>query len=175
MYIGNLLLTWYLNYRYNYCSHYKKGFIVVMKKNTKVKKKKMALLKNLLLLIVLMLSSSSISVVLSLTLFDWQILITNTSKNQTLTTHCATNGEDIGTMALQPFAKQAFLDHVLVKQRSLASCDMSLGNKRGRFDVFDSDRGDLKRCADKTCVWNVNEDGLFLDINNQYLLQYQWP
>ncbi|KAK4425344.1 hypothetical protein Salat_1728400 [Sesamum alatum] len=110
----------------------------------------------------------------SVTLFDWTILIVNDSKSQTLTTHCQTNGVDIGTKTLNPSGKQAFLCPVLVKQRTVATCDMTLGNSHGRFDVLDFDR-DRNRCVDKACLWHVNENGLFLVINGQLVLQYPWP
>ncbi|KAI3469917.1 hypothetical protein Pfo_026580 [Paulownia fortunei] len=128
--------------------------------------------KNLLLLFFLL--NAFIPFGFPLTLYDWQVLIANDSKNQALTTHCYTNGDDIGTRTLGPSDKQAFLSPVLVKERSLASCDMTLGKLHGRFDVFDSDR-DSHRCVDKTCIWKVNENGLFLVINGQLVLVYQWP
>ncbi|KAK4406045.1 hypothetical protein Sango_0611000 [Sesamum angolense] len=126
------------------------------------------------LLKILFLLNSFIPLALSVTLFNWTILIINDSKNQALTTHCQTNGDDIGTKTLSPAEKQAFLCPVLVKQRTVASCDMTLGNLHGRFDVLDWDR-DRNRCVDKACLWHVNEDGVFLLLNGQWVLQYTWP
>ncbi|KAI3469916.1 hypothetical protein Pfo_026579 [Paulownia fortunei] len=128
--------------------------------------------KNLLLFFFLL--NAFIPFVFSLTLYDWQILITNDSKNQTLTTHCYTNGDDIGTRALRPSGKQAFQCPVLVKKRTLASCDMTLGKLRQHVDLFDSDR-DIGMCADKTCIWKVNEIGFYLNIFGRFVLIDQWP
>ncbi|XP_011091683.1 uncharacterized protein LOC105172042 [Sesamum indicum] len=128
--------------------------------------------KNMLRLVLLL--NALIPLAFSITLFDWTILIVNDSKDQTLTTHCETNGDDIGTKALNPSTKQAFVCPVLVKERTVASCDITLGNLHGRFDVLDWDR-DQRRCVDGACLWHVDENGLFLVINCQLVLQYPWP
>ncbi|KAK4406047.1 hypothetical protein Sango_0611200 [Sesamum angolense] len=128
--------------------------------------------KNLMQLL-LLLNASIIPLAFSVTLFDWTVVIINDSKDQTLTTHCRTNGDDIGTKALNPSSQQAFLCPVLVNARTVASCDMTLGNLHGRFDVLDWDR-DQRRCADGECLWHVEENGVFLVINCQLVLQYPW-
>lgn len=129
--------------------------------------------QNLLLLLLVL--NSSIPFVFCVTLYDVDIIILNYGESD-LTTHCKTNGVDIGTTIIKPSDRQRFKDHVLVRQRSLASCDMTLGNRHGQFDVFDSKRGDLKRCADRLCLWMVQEDGLFLFIDlDHYELIYKWP
>ncbi|KAL8048356.1 hypothetical protein ABFX02_07G059100 [Erythranthe guttata] len=127
------------------------------------------------MLLVFLVVNTIIPIVFPLTLYDWQILIRNESRSQNLTTHCITNngGEDVGIHTLQPTWKEFFVCHVLVKKRSLASCDMSMGNSHVHLDVYDSDR-DSKRCSGKTCIWDVNDDGLFLEINGQRVLQYRW-
>ncbi|KAK4425343.1 hypothetical protein Salat_1728300 [Sesamum alatum] len=126
------------------------------------------------LLQVLLLLNALIPLGFSTTLFDWTVLIVNDSKDQTLTTHCQTNGDDIGTKTLNASGQQAFLCPVLVKERTVATCDMTLGKLRGSFDVLEWDR-DRHRCADGACLWHVNENGLFLAINCDLVLQYPWP
>ncbi|KAK6138497.1 hypothetical protein DH2020_027758 [Rehmannia glutinosa] len=92
-----------------------------------------------------------------------EILISNDSKSNANYT-LLPNGDDIGTSALGPSEDRAFLCPVLVKERTLASCDMTLGKLHRRIDVFDSDN-DSDKCTDKTCIWHVNEDGFFLTLN----------
>ncbi|KAK4425342.1 hypothetical protein Salat_1728200 [Sesamum alatum] len=107
--------------------------------------------------------------------FDWKIVVVNDSNNQVLTTHCQTNGDDIGTKTLYSYEHQEFQCPVLVRERTVASCDLTLGKLRGRFSVFDWDR-DRRRCADKACLWHVDENGVFLAINGgELVLQYPWP
>lgn len=133
----------------------------------------MALFSSIDLLLLLLVCNALIHFGRSLTLFDWTIQITNDSRNTSLATECWANGDSVGAKSIAPLARQAFLCHVLVKQTSRATCDMSLGNLRGRFDVFDSNR-DSKRFRDRACLWVVNENGLFLSIASQLLLQYRW-
>ncbi|KAK4388050.1 hypothetical protein Sango_2411600 [Sesamum angolense] len=109
------------------------------------------------------------------TLIDGKIVLVNTSTKQTLSAHCKSNGEDVGTFTIAPGGSASFLSHILVEQRTVASCSMTLGNLHGDFDVFDWDR-DKGRYADRICLWQISEDGLSLLINNeQYELQFRWP
>lgn len=109
----------------------------------------------------------------SITLFDYSIYLNN-SANQTLTAHCTSNGADAGELTIAPHEWRYFLSHVLVKERTVATCSITLGKLHGSFDVFDFDR-DKKRCPPKVCYWTINEIGLYLRLNNAYILQFQWP
>ncbi|KAI3459602.1 hypothetical protein Pfo_016265 [Paulownia fortunei] len=124
--------------------------------------------------LLLILLNAFTPLVFSLSLFDCKIVFINSSPNQTLTASCQSNGDDVGTYTITPARSASFLSHVLVKQRTVASCSMTMGNLHGSFDVFDWDR-DRLRCANKVCVWQINEDGLSLLINNGYVLQFHWP
>ncbi|KAK4421684.1 hypothetical protein Salat_2119000 [Sesamum alatum] len=125
----------------------------------------------LLILLNLFITTAFVS---SLTLFDWKIYLDNTSTKQTLSAHCQSTGEDVGKFTINPTGSVSFLSHVLVKQKTVASCSMTLGNLHGDFNVFDWDR-DKGRCPDKTCLWRINEDGLSMLVNNEYVLQFRWP
>ncbi|KAH6801087.1 hypothetical protein C2S52_001551 [Perilla frutescens var. hirtella] len=110
----------------------------------------------------------------AVTLFDCQIILLNDSQNQTLVAGCKSNGADIGTLTIPPTRKKDFLSHVLVRERSFATCSMTLGNLHGTFDIFDWDR-DKNKCKDKVCIWRITEAGLSLMINNVFVFQFKWP
>ncbi|KAL1567973.1 hypothetical protein AAHA92_03386 [Salvia divinorum] len=126
------------------------------------------------MLLVLTFSFSLIRFGSSLSLYDYDIEINNGSFYLPLVTKCTANGKPVGAMTIKPRSSQGFKCPWLVGKRSLATCDMSLGNFRGRFDLFDSNR-DLKRCNGKFCSWFINEGGLFLRIDGLNVLQYRWP
>lgn len=107
-----------------------------------------------------------------LTLFDYTIYLTNDSK-QTLTARCTSNGADVGELTVAPQQTGRLVSHVLVKERTLATCSMKLGKLHGTFDVFEYDR-DKKRCTSKFCYWKIDERGLWLRVNNNYVLQFKW-
>lgn len=126
------------------------------------------------LLLVLLVSNALIQFGSSVTLFSWTIQLTNRSRNTTLVTECQANGKPIGARSIHPESDQAFLCDVIVKKRSVATCDLRLGDLHGRFDVFDSKR-DLRRCKDKACLWVVNEIGLSVFLGPLLEFQYGWP
>ncbi|KAL0433082.1 UNVERIFIED_CONTAM: hypothetical protein Slati_2642500 [Sesamum latifolium] len=72
----------------------------------------------------------------SVTLIDGKIVLVMSTK-QTLSAHCKSNGQDVGTFTIVPGNDASFLSHILVKQRTVASCSMTLGNLHGDFVVFD--------------------------------------
>ncbi|KAL0366781.1 UNVERIFIED_CONTAM: hypothetical protein Sradi_3568200 [Sesamum radiatum] len=130
---------------------------------------------SLLLLILLNAIFITTPFVSSVSLIDGKIILVNMSTKQTLSAHCKSNGEDVGTFTIASAGSASFLSHILVKQRTVASCSMTLGNLHGDFDVFDWDR-DKSMCFQRICMWRISEDGLSLLINNEhYELQFRWP
>lgn len=109
----------------------------------------------------------------SITLFDCTIDLYNTS-NKTLTARCNSNGAYLGSFTIPSFGYQDFVSHVLVRERSYATCSMTLGNLHGTFEVFDWGR-DKNRCQQKLCYWMIDEKGLSLLIGSDFVLQYKWP
>lgn len=108
----------------------------------------------------------------SITLFDCTIDLYNSSNN-TLTASCNSNRAYVGSFTIPPLEYQDFISHVLVREKSIATCSMTLGNLHGTFNIFDWDR-DKIRCQQKFCYWRINMR-LSLLIHNDFVLQFKWP
>ncbi|KAL1568079.1 hypothetical protein AAHA92_03486 [Salvia divinorum] len=126
------------------------------------------------MLLVLTFSIALIRFGSSLSLYDYGIGISNASYYTSLVVQCTTNDKPMGAMTINTRSQQDFKCPWLVGERSLATCDLTMGTLRGRFDFFDSNR-DLKRCKDKYCLWIVHESGLYMRIDDRDVLQYRWP
>lgn len=110
----------------------------------------------------------------SITLFDYNIYVYDDS-NKTLTARCKSNGADVGELTIVQRHWGNFVSHVLVKERTVATCSMTLGNLHGTFDIFDWDR-DKERCIPiKFCYWKVDETGLSLRVRDTFVKQFNWP
>ncbi|KAK4425349.1 hypothetical protein Salat_1728900 [Sesamum alatum] len=105
--------------------------------------------------------------------YDCEVTLINGSTNQVLTAHCQSNGTDVGTTTLDPAGTGSFLTPVAGDKRSVASCDMTLGNLHGHFDVFDSDIY-RSACAVRALSWRVDESGLYVFLDQQWSLKYHW-
>lgn len=116
------------------------------------------------MLLVLTLSISLIRFGSSLTLFDYDIEIGM---------QCTINGKTGGAVVIKPFTPLGFKVPLLVGERTLATCEMTLHTKCQRFVVFGSDR-DLKRCNGRFCTWIVTDGALYLRINGLNVIQYRW-
>lgn len=113
--------------------------------------------------------------VFSVNAFNCRISIINGgSADKMLDLHCLENGKDVGSTSVYP-TQSATFTAPLDNERIVATCDVTLGNLKGRFDMFDSNI-DGKQCAVRSVVWLVNENGLFVWSNNKvYVLKYRWP
>ncbi|KAK9907008.1 hypothetical protein M0R45_002505 [Rubus argutus] len=95
----------------------------------------------------------------------------NLPGNANLTVHCKSAGSDLGTQTI------TYLHDFSWTINNLLNCDMSWGNVKGNFDIFDPKR-DASRCAyGNTCFWVVKQDGLYLFIkeHKRLELQFKWP
>lgn len=55
-----------------------------------------------------------------------------------------------------------------------ATCGLaSLQGPHGRFLVFDSHR-DSQRCANNKCEWFAKNDGMYLLVQSEQVLQFKW-
>ncbi|KAL2230191.1 UNVERIFIED_CONTAM: hypothetical protein Sindi_1613500 [Sesamum indicum] len=126
-----------------------------------------------ILFFLLLLSASNSNFIFSVGAYDCVVTLINGSTNQVLTAHCQANGTDVGTTTLDPAGTASFLTPVAGDQRTVATCDMTLGNLHGRFDVFDSNE-DRSRCAVRALSWRIDESGLYVFANQQWYQRYHW-
>ncbi|XP_062104471.1 S-protein homolog 29-like [Humulus lupulus] len=106
----------------------------------------------------------------------YQVFITNfLDVNTTLSIHCQSADDDLGTHLLSYGANYNWSFNVNLFRTTLFYCDMTRGDKvSGHFDVFDAQKHD---CHDHKCYWDVSKTGLYL-FNyrlNKYEFQYAWP
>lgn len=102
-------------------------------------------------------------------------IINNLGDDTTLTIHCRSKDDDLGTHSLPFEADFHWSFHINIGRTTLFYCDMNWDYIKGHFDVFVAKR-DTVRCGTK-CVWRVDRDGLYLYIakDEEYELQYRWP
>lgn len=111
----------------------------------------------------------------SIVLLDWTILLKNSSPNVNLVSHCYANGNDVGLTTLLPSQTQTFTCSVILKHRSVATCELTLGNLHGSFDLFDWDRDrDRYEELGNYSVWQADEKGLSLSLHGKYVFQFPW-
>lgn len=55
-----------------------------------------------------------------------------------------------------------------------ASCQMSSGTLHGNFLLFDPSK-DPSRCANASCKWSIDGDGIYLFTNDENTLIFKWP
>ncbi|KAK4727467.1 hypothetical protein R3W88_032384 [Solanum pinnatisectum] len=87
----------------------------------------------------------------------------------TLDTTCIVDNADGGRIGIK--ARHSY-DFPL---SSYANCTLDcrpLG-LNGTYFLYDRNR-DSKRCANVTCEWHVKNDGLFLNLQGQLVLQFPW-
>nr|XP_009793928.1 PREDICTED: uncharacterized protein LOC104240746 [Nicotiana sylvestris] len=55
-----------------------------------------------------------------------------------------------------------------------ASCQLSSGTLHGNFVLFDPSI-DQNRCANASCKWSIDGDGIYLFTNDEMTLIFKWP
>ncbi|KAH6816140.1 hypothetical protein C2S51_020960 [Perilla frutescens var. frutescens] len=109
----------------------------------------------------------------SATAFNCEVTLVDGSANQGATAHCLANGSDLGRGTMDPYATFSFVTPVVENQRTIMTCDITLGNLHGRFDLFDSN-ADAQRCALRALDWRIDENGLFILIDHVFVQRYRW-
>ncbi|KAK4406042.1 hypothetical protein Sango_0610700 [Sesamum angolense] len=118
------------------------------------------------ILFLLVLSAFNPDLIFPVRAYNCEVTLINGSTNQALTAHCLANGTDVGTTTLDPAGFVSFLTPVAGDQRTVATCDLTLGNLHGRFDVFDSNE-DRSRCSVRALSWRIDESGLYVFVDQQ--------
>ncbi|KAH7573097.1 hypothetical protein JRO89_XS03G0068300 [Xanthoceras sorbifolium] len=128
--------------------------------------------KTYAVLFILALATSISPVVLSFEVFIFNILGTDA----TLTVHCKSTDQDLGTHVLEREAHFNWDFKIGKGSPAIYDCDLSYDKITGHFTMFNEQR-DALRCGDEKCLWKVQQDGMFLYIkeHDAYEKQFSWP
>lgn len=96
---------------------------------------------------------------------SWTVYVTNKSPSSSMLVHCQSKDDDLGnrTLAFGKGFNWSFCESIL--SNTLFFCHVWWGSKQASFDAFSSKWG--RRYHD--CVWELKEDGLYLNDDNKYL------
>ena len=91
--------------------------------------------------------------------------------------HCIIMGFDDGTLPVWQETKGSFpVNFGDPKQEAIDSCVLTaqtLKGVHGTFVFFDNNR-DSQRCENNICEWHAKNDGLYLNIQGNQVLQFKW-
>ena len=108
-------------------------------------------------------------------IYDYDIEIYNGSYHTSLVTTCTTSYMPLGTVTIKRRSPQIFQCGYLDGERSMLTCNVTMGKLHGGFTFFNSGRDHLTNCKDLMCSWIVDERGLSMRKGGREVLHYRWP
>ncbi|KAK4713738.1 hypothetical protein R3W88_019645 [Solanum pinnatisectum] len=104
-------------------------------------------------------------------------VLINNELTANLGAHCIIMGFDDGTLPIPQGTKGSFpVNFGDPKQEAIASFALTAQTSEGvhgTFVLFDNNR-DSQRCENNICEWHVKNDGLYLNIQGNQVLQFKW-
>ncbi|GMJ04075.1 hypothetical protein like AT4G24974 [Hibiscus trionum] len=112
--------------------------------------------------------------------YKYTVHITNNLGNSNqLTTHCYTNGSDLGVHVLSTSQEFQWSVHRGFWVPKAYWCDMTAENRSKTVQVYIEVKAFTDMCADKglgECFWSVRDDGFYMmdDVHGNWKLIVDW-
>ncbi|BFG14171.1 hypothetical protein CerSpe_004450 [Prunus speciosa] len=89
-------------------------------------------------------------------------IVNNLSNNQSFTSHCKSNDNDIGFHTLAPNEQYEWKFRVNMISSTLYFCNFWYKDYHNVFDAFKAKYEFIYDCGGAHCVWKAKDDGIYL-------------